>query len=90
MIYEVTHLTRYRYDALVASNACMLRLLPHADAEQKVTDARLEIDPVPAGIVERADFLGNRLHLMRVETPHRELSIRSRSRVSVERPPPPP
>jgi hypothetical protein len=30
VIYDVTHLTRYRYGAPVAVNVCVLRLLPRS------------------------------------------------------------
>ncbi|THD44878.1 MAG: transglutaminase family protein [Bradyrhizobium sp.] len=89
MIYDVSHLTRYRYGALVAVNVCVLRLLPRSGDGQHVVEARVEVTPTPLSMIERADPFANRVLDMRIETPHRELKIRARSRVIVERPAPP-
>jgi transglutaminase-like putative cysteine protease len=89
VIYDVTHLTRYRYGAPVAVNACVLRLLPRSEKGQRVVSAHIEVTPRPQTLVERADSFANRVVRMRIETPHRELAIESRARVVVERPAPP-
>jgi transglutaminase-like putative cysteine protease len=84
VIYDVTHLTRFRYGAPVAVNACVLRLLPRSEGGQHVITANIEVTPRPQTFTERADSFGNRAVHMRIETPHRELSIESRARVEVE------
>jgi transglutaminase-like putative cysteine protease len=89
VIYEVRHLTRYRYGAPVAVNACALRLLPRSDDGQRVLAARVETTPRPESFAEGADGFANRVARLRIETPHRELSIESRARIVVERPAPP-
>jgi transglutaminase-like putative cysteine protease len=89
VIYDVTHLTRYRYGAPVAVNACVLRLLPRSEDGQRVVTARIDVTPRPQSFVERADSFANRVVRMRIETPHRELVIESSARVVVERPAPP-
>ena len=89
MIYDVSHLTRYRYEAPVAVNVCVLRLLPRDGDGQRVLEADVEVTPHPLTLVERTDAFANRALKLRIETPHRELRIHSRSRVVVERPSPP-
>lgn len=89
MIYEVTHLTRYRYGGPVAVNACSLRLYPREEVGQHVDASRIEVTPKPQSWSERIDSFANRVARMRIETSHRELSIKSISRVRVERPAPP-
>ena len=89
MIYDVTHLTRYRYGAPVAVNTCVLRLLPRSEGGQQVVAASIEVTPRPQFFNERADSFGNRVVHMRIETPHRELRIVSSSRIVVEQPAPP-
>ena len=89
MIYDVSHLTRYQYDAPVAVNVCVLRLLPRSEDGQRVLDANVEVTPRPLTLAERADAFGNRVLNLRIETPHRELTLHSRARVVVERPTPP-
>ena len=89
MIYEVTHLTRYRYGGPVAVNACSLRLYPRDGVGQSVISSRIDVLPKPQSWSERIDPFDNRVARMRIETSHRELSITSVSRVQVERPSPP-
>ena len=89
MIYDVSHLTRYRYDAPVAVNVCVLRLLPRSSDGQRAIETKIEVKPRPLAMVERVDAFANRVLNLRIETPHRELTIHSRSRVVVERPSPP-
>ena len=86
MIYDVTHLTRYRYGGPVAVNACALRLYPREDVGQSVISTRIEVTPKPQSWSERIDAFANRVARMRIETSHRELVIKSISRVNVERP----
>ncbi len=86
MIYDVTHLTRYRYGAPVAVNTCVLRLLPRSENGQRVVTAQIEVTPRPLTFIERADSFANRTVHMRIETPHRELVIESRARIVVEQP----
>ncbi len=89
MIYDVTHLTRYHYHAQVAVNDCNLRLSPrHADG-QRVISARIEATPEPDLWGSRVDVFDNEVTHLRIETPHRELSIKAIFRVDVERPAPP-
>jgi transglutaminase-like putative cysteine protease len=89
MIYDVTHLTRYLYHAPVVSNDCALRLRPREDSGQRVVDYRVEAIPAPRALVERRDAFANWVARLRIETPHKELSIISRFRVKVARPAPP-
>jgi len=85
MIYDIRHVTTYRYDAPVSSARCTLRLLPSDDEGQRVFDSGLEVAPVPSTITQRTDFFGTRIANVTIETPHRELRITALSRVEVER-----
>ena len=74
VIYDVIHLTRYRYGAPVAVNACALRLLPREEPGQRV-DFRADRGHARSRRAgsERIDPFDNRVARMRIETPHREL-----------------
>ena len=85
MIYDIRHVTTYRYDAPVTSARCTLRLLPSDDEGQRVFDSGLEVSPAPATISERTDFFGMRVTNVSIEATHRELRITALSRVEVER-----
>jgi transglutaminase-like putative cysteine protease len=89
VIYDVRHVTRYRYEAPVAANRCTLRLLPRSMDGQEVLSSGVEVKPRPSAIDERADIFGNRTLRMRIDTAHRELVIRSSARIAVARKPPP-
>jgi transglutaminase-like putative cysteine protease len=89
MIYEVRHVTTYRYEAPVASSRCALRLLPRSDAGQTVLDCGLDIVPVPVVRTELTDFFGNRTVHAQIETSHSELRVAALARIEVDRPEPP-
>ncbi len=89
MIYDVVHLTRYRYGAPVAINDGVLRLRPREEPGQRVERFQIDTQPHPRDWREAVDPFANRVARMRIETPHRELSIRSSFRIEVARAAPP-
>lgn len=89
MIYDIRHVTTYKYEGTVAASRCTLRLLPGDDEGQRVFDSGLDVAPIPAQMVERANFFGTRVVTVTIETLHRELRITALSRVEVERLGPP-
>jgi transglutaminase-like putative cysteine protease len=89
LIYDLRHLTRYRYGAPVAVNTCTLRLLLRSMDGQSVARSEIAVEPRWKEWSERSDIFGNRVVRMRIETPHRELIIRSSAEVEVRRPAPP-
>jgi len=89
MIYDLSHLTRYRYGAPVVVNDCVLRLRPRDEPGQRVRDFRIEAQPAAREWSVREDAFGNSVARLRIETPHTEMSIRSVARVEVERAAPP-
>ena len=89
MIYEITHLTRYSYGAIVELTTGVLRLIPRSGDGQEVERSSIVTDPVSQPMTERLDPFGNRVTSLRIEKPHRQLSITSASRVRVSRIAPP-
>jgi len=89
VIYDIAHLTTYRYDAPVASARCTMRLLPRSDGGQNVLFSRIELTPPAEIFRERVDFNGNRICEAQILTPHTKLRIGLHARVAVERAPPP-
>ncbi len=82
-MYRITHQTHYRYTSPVdvANHVACLRPreLPH----QHVLDFDLKITPVPAMFTERTDYFGNTHQVFSIQSPHRELLVRSHSLVEV-------
>lgn len=87
MIYDVRHVTTYRYETPVAATRCSLRMLPATGPGQRVLDGGIEVVPRPASVAERVDFFGTRVATVVIAAPHRELRITASSRVEVDRGP---
>lgn len=85
MIYEITHVTRYTYGAIVEFTTGVLRLAPRSGDGQEVDRFGVLTDPVSQPLTERLDAFGNRILGLRIEKPHRQLSITASSRVRVNR-----
>jgi transglutaminase-like putative cysteine protease len=89
VIYEITHLTRYTYGAIVELTTGALRLAPRSGDGQDVERFNIVTEPVSQPLTERLDPFGNRVTSLRIEKPHRQLSITASSRVRVNRAPAP-
>jgi len=89
VIYDVTHITTYKYDAPVASATCVMRLAPREDGGQSVISRSLEFSPQAESVRERKDFFGNVVCEKRIAKPHTSLRIALRASVRVDRPAPP-
>jgi transglutaminase-like putative cysteine protease len=89
VIYEITHLTRYSYGAIVELTTGVLRLAPRSGEGQEVERFNIVTQPESQPLTERRDPFGNRVASLRIEKPHRQLSITASSRVRVNRAAPP-
>jgi transglutaminase-like putative cysteine protease len=83
VIYDIRHVTTYAYESPVSFARCSLRLEPTSGDGQKLVSHSVEIRPKPASRATRRDFFGIPTESIVIETPHRNLRIDSRSRVSV-------
>jgi len=87
-LLEVEHVTHFRYAAPVELAHHLAYLRPLDSAQQRVEDFSLAVMPPPMHRTESDDWLGNRRHCFTLQAPHRELQVRSRSRVRVTAAPP--
>lgn len=85
MIYDIRHVTTYRYEAPVSYARCALRLAPADGGDQRVLSHRIEVTPATASWDERASFFGAASVFLTVEAAHAELRIEAVSRVEVTR-----
>jgi transglutaminase-like putative cysteine protease len=85
VIYDIRHVTTYSYESQVSFARCSLRLEPTSGDGQELISHSVEIRPRPAERTARRDFFGTFTESVIIETPHRNLRIDSRSRVSVAR-----
>ena len=89
MIYDVKHVTTYRYDAPVASARCAIRLWPRDDADQNAESVAIDVVPTPARFRTRVDFFGNRVAEAAIASVHTKLRVTLTARVDVNRGAPP-
>lgn len=59
MIFQVRHITRYRYDRPVFLEPQTIRLRPRGEGAQRLRNFSLALEPAPAGLVEYRDAEGN-------------------------------
>jgi transglutaminase-like putative cysteine protease len=83
MRYEVTHVTRYSYEAPVSQCINEVRLAPRALPGQRVQETTLEVDPAPAFVYQRKDYFGNDVSTFGVFESHEKLTATAKSVVSV-------
>jgi transglutaminase-like putative cysteine protease len=82
-MYRLIHRTHYRYSSPVDVANHMGCLRPRELPHQHVLEFELNITPEPAMFIERVDYFGNTLQIFSIQTPHRELLVRSRALVEV-------
>ena len=87
MNYDVTHITRYTYGATVELTTGIMRLKPVSRDGQSLERFSLKTDPPCLPPAERIDAFGNVALSLRIEKPHREMTVEAVSRVRIERPP---
>jgi transglutaminase-like putative cysteine protease len=83
MIYEVTHTTRYTYEAAVAQCLNEVRLTPRALPTQCLRDHEIQVEPKPASYHRRKDYFGNEVTMFAVLEKHERLETIGRSVVEV-------
>jgi len=85
-LFEVEHLTHYRYVAPVDLAQHLAHLEPLSDARQTVQGFALDVVPGTQHQRRDVDGFGNRRLCFTVGQPHRELMVRAASRVVVQAP----
>jgi transglutaminase-like putative cysteine protease len=89
MIYDVRQTTRYSYPARVATSRQTIRMQVLSRQYQRVVASSIAITPAPSDRRDSTDFFGNATVSALIVDPHTELSIATRARVEVDRPPMP-
>jgi transglutaminase-like putative cysteine protease len=84
MRYEVTHTTRYKYEAPVSQCLNEVRLIPRTLPTQRVSVSSIQVDPAPAFVYNRKDYFGNDVSTFGVFETHESLTATAMSVVDVE------
>ncbi len=85
MIYDVRHLTTYKYAKPATFARCALRLALARDKDQTVRDETLMVTPTPSRLTRHTGVFGEAVATALVETPHREMAVFATARVDVHR-----
>ncbi|PPD44180.1 MAG: transglutaminase [Methylocystis sp.] len=89
MIYDISHVTTYSYEASVGATRCAIRLTPRDCARQRVLSSRIDASPTPESARSSIDFFGNHIVETTIREPHARLRIALYARVEVDRVEPP-
>ena len=90
MIYDLVHITAYKYAQPVDIAQCVLRHQPVNRPNQRVVASVLKLTPEPQLASHALDFFGNRIVHASFTGLHEALIIEARSRILVDLPQVPP
>ena len=84
MVYQATHITRYRYQSPVSQSLSETRLTPRTFPGQTLHESRIHIQPEPAVLEHRKDYFGNNVTTFAVFKTHDHFSATAVSVVEVD------
>ncbi|MEA1676425.1 transglutaminase N-terminal domain-containing protein [Nitrospirillum sp. BR 11163] len=73
--YRCRHITRYSYTVQVVSSQLIAHLGPRELPGQRARVLAVTVEPPPAVVAERLDWLGNPTSYVAIDTPHLDLSM---------------
>lgn len=81
MVFNVTHITTFKYNAPVNYCHNIATLRPRNSDGQELMDYKIQINPKPAEISERVDFFGNYITRFSIQTQHDTLKVTTKSKI---------
>jgi transglutaminase-like putative cysteine protease len=84
VVYDVTHITRYQYEAPVSQCLNEVRLTPRVFGAQMVQSTEIVVDPKPAFVHIRKDYFGNDVCVFGVLEKHGQLTATAHSVVEIQ------
>src|SRR5438132_14224749 len=81
--YEIVHTSRYEYTKAVSVSHHIARLKPRMLPHQALPQHVLQIVPEPAVVNTHVDYFGNEATFFAMQGPHSDLTVSSRSRVTL-------
>ncbi|MFX0556618.1 transglutaminase family protein [Maribacter sp. CXY002] len=82
MVFNVTHITTYKYNAPVNYCHNIATLRPRKSNGQELLDYKIQISPKPTEISEREDFFGNFITRFSIQKEHQVLRVTTKSRIN--------
>lgn len=89
MLLEVTHLTRYNYQARVDNAQHVAYLTPARSSHQELLQHKLTVTPRPTEHEQMVDIYENTRSFFSIQESHTQLSVLAHSIVRTQRPPAP-
>lgn len=89
MLFDVSHKTTYTYSQPVSLAQHLLHMTPRLAPGQTTHRTALSVVPMPTFATSGTDYFGNPTTFLSIEEFHSELTIQTRSRIEVTKPPPP-
>ena len=89
MKYEISHLTTYDYGQPVAISHHVLHLIPRPCGYQERIKLALDVSPQPTLRGSGADYFGNPVTYLTLQTQHTQLKLHAESTIIVSVPPAP-
>jgi len=84
-LYQVRHVTRYRYEAEISENIMEVRKCPLTRDNQRVMSFQMRVKP-RAKLSKFEEYLGTIVHNFDIPQPHSELTLTAESLVEVKTP----
>jgi transglutaminase-like putative cysteine protease len=89
MYYNVRHITRFGYSALITQSVMEVRMQPRSEGPQRCLHFKLALNP-SARVLAHSDYLGNVVHHFDIPGQHRQLNIAAEALVEIRDYPPVP
>jgi len=81
MIFNVKHITKYKYNAPVSYCHNIATLRPRESNGQELLDYHIKVTPNPAELSERIDFFGNYITRFSIQAEHQVLKVTTKSKI---------
>lgn len=81
-LYQIRHVTRYRYETDISENVMEVRKCPINGENQRCLSFKIEIDP-NATLFNFTDALGNTIHHFDIPQKHRQMTLTAESVVEL-------
>lgn len=81
MIFNITHITTYKYNAPVSYCHNIATLRPRESKGQELLDYKIRVSPQPSELSERIDFFGNYITRFSIQTEHTTLKVTTKSTI---------
>lgn len=75
MLFEVSHVTSYKYSDPAMEAYLEVRLTPQSDARQKVLQHRIEFTPAAASVSDYDDYYGNKATVYSMTLRHQHMKV---------------